>query len=202
MKLLYSTRILNILKTGNLDIVIIFRSDNSYCIIRNIISYFLCISCHNHKKWLEPIYLFIYITLSLSSIIESICKYRIIKGSQAWQTEADHNFLWNMVNFLQYTTVVDWIYLWHTDYLIINIWMNKHNIQVFELCKCKNYMGISEWKVEVHFMFEHDNGKTCLFRQLIHENFIEYLVFKAAIWWGKMALLTENDSDPSNSLAQ
>lgn len=38
-------------------------------------------------------------------------------------------------------------------------------------------MRISEWKVKVHFMFEHDNGKTCSLRQLIHEGFIEYLGF-------------------------
>ena len=40
-------------------------------------------------------------------------------------------------------------------------------------------MGISEWKFEVHFKFEHDNGKNCLLSQLIkHEDIVEYLGFK------------------------
>lgn len=65
-------------------------------------------------------------------------------------------------------------------------------------------MGISEWKFEVHFKFEHDNGKNCLLSQLIkHEDIVEYLGFKISDdtwqWYDelKMALINENDSEPS-----
>lgn len=36
---------------------------------------------------------------------------------------------------------------------------------------------VNEKSFYVHFMFGHDNGKTCLLMQLIHEGFIEYLGF-------------------------
>ena len=39
------------------------------------------------------------------------------------------------------------------------------------------YIRISEWELEVHFVFGQGNGKMCLFSQLIHKSSIEYMGF-------------------------